>query len=83
MKLPKKRRVTIDAYKTVKTKVNKDLEIELLNFPEVESAAYKMQETRIWTDFNVTLYFKVTYKGTEYLGNVVYTNGKKIIMKPF
>lgn len=76
MKLPKKRRVTIDAYKTVNTKVNKDLEIELLNFPEVESAAYKMQETRIWTDFNVTLYFKVTYKGTEYLGNVVYTNGK-------
>lgn len=76
MNLPKKRKITIDAYKTVKTKVNKDLEIELLNFKEIESAANKMQETRIWTDFNITLYFKVTYKGTEYLGNVVYTNGK-------
>lgn len=76
MKLPKKRKVKIDAYKTVKTKVNKDLEIEILNFEEIESAANKMQKTRIWTDFNVTLYFKVTYKGTEYLGNVKYTNGK-------
>jgi len=76
MKLPKKRKIAIDAYKNVKAKVNKELEIEILNFEEVESAANKMQETRIWTDFNVILHFKVTYKGTEYLGNVKFTNGK-------
>lgn len=76
MKLPKKREVAIDAYKGVKAKVNKDLEIELLNFEEIETAANKMQETRIWTNFNITLNFKVTYKGTEYLGRVQFTNGK-------
>lgn len=76
MKLPKRRKVKIDAYKTVKAKLNKELEIELLNFEEIESAANKMQETRVWTDFNVTLHFKVTYKRAEYLGNVRFTNGK-------
>lgn len=76
MKLPKKRKIAMDAYEDVKAKINKDLEIELLNFKEIETAANKMQESRVWTDFNVTLYFKVTYKGTEYQGNVKFTNGK-------
>ncbi len=76
MKLPKEREVAIDAYKNVKANINNEFEIEILNFEEVETAANKMQETRNWTDFNVTLQFKVTYKGTEYLGNVIFTNGK-------
>ena len=76
MRLPKKRKVSIDAYKTVKAKISKELEIELLNAEEIESAANKMQETKSWTDFNVTLHFKVAYKGTEYLGDVTFTDGK-------
>lgn len=82
MKLPKKRRVTIDAYKTVKTKVNKDLEIELLNFPEVESAAYKMQETRIWTDLMSRFILRLHIKERNIWG-MLYTRMGKIIMKPF
>ena len=82
MQLPKKHKIRIDAYKSVKAKVNKEFEIELLNFKEIESAANKMQDTGIWTDFNVTLHFKVTYKGTEYSGSVKFTDGK-IILKHF
>lgn len=76
MKLPKKRKIKIDAYKTVKARIDKELGIEILNFEEIQSAANNMQQTRVWTDFNVALHFKVTYKGMEYLGDVKFTNGK-------
>lgn len=74
--IPKEKRVTIYAHKCTKIKVNDKLELELLNFEEIKNAAYKMQETRVWDSFNERLNFKVVYNNEEYLGYVIYTNGK-------
>lgn len=76
VKLPKIKRICINAYQKTEFKINNNCKIELVNFKDIESAANKMQETRQWTDFNTTLNFKIIYDDKEYCGKVIYTNGK-------
>lgn len=75
-KLPRERNYSVNALDTTKMKIGKDAELELLNFDEVDAVRKRVDETREWTDFNATLKFRVTYKGTDYFGEVIYTNGK-------
>ncbi len=74
--IPNEKNITIYAHKDTKIRINNDLKIELLNYEEIKNAAYKMQETRDWEAFNQRLTFKVICNYSEYLGYVIYTNGK-------
>ena len=76
VELPKTEKVRFNAYQTNRLKIDDNCEIELINFKDIEFAANKMQETREWTNFNTTLEFKIMYGDKEYLGKVIYTNGK-------
>jgi len=76
VKLPKIKKICINAYQKNEFKIDNNCKIELINFEDIEFAANKMQETRQWTDFNTTLKFKIIYDNKEYFGKVIYTNGK-------
>ncbi len=75
-KLPKTKKICINAYEKTEFKIDNNCKIKLINFEDIEFAANKMHETRQFKDFNTTLKFKVIYDDNEYLGRVIYTNGK-------
>ncbi len=74
--VPKSKKFEIDAYKSTSKIFDDSLKIKLLNFEEIKSAAFHMQETRIWTDFNVDLKFEIIKDNIAYHGIVKFRNGK-------
>lgn len=75
-KLPKERVYTINAWESLSMPMGEDCTLFLLNFPEYEKCREAVCESKKWEDFNAVLEFKVVYRGAEYFGEVVYTNGK-------
>ncbi len=75
-KLPKEHIYTINALESLLLPMGEDCTLELLNFPEYETHREAVCKSRKWETFNAVLKFKVTYQGEDYLGEVIYTNGK-------
>ena len=75
-KLPQERIYTINAWESLSMPIGEDCMLSLLNFPEYEECREVVCKSRKWEDFNAVLKFKVVYRGAEYFGEVVYTNGK-------
>ena len=67
---------TLDAFQSTTMLIDNETQLELLNLQEFNQEVERVSENRAWESFNTVLRFKLTHKGTEYLGEVVFTNGK-------
>ncbi len=75
-KIPDSIHYTLDTFKSAKMMIDNKTELEILNLEEFNKEAERVSETRIWDDFNTVLKFKLIYANEEYLGEVLFTNGK-------
>lgn len=83
VKLPEKIPHTINAFKSTKVKIDVNTQLEILNFEEFNKEVKRVSESRQWGDFNTVLNFRLTYRGTDYLGKVTFTNGKNNFVTAF
>lgn len=67
---------TLDAFKSTKMIIDRETQLEVLNLQEFNQEIIRVCETRIWESFNTILKFKLIHNGSEYLGEVLFTNGK-------
>lgn len=74
--LPSKMCLKIDAFQSTKTRIDKDTQLLLLNLDEFNQEVERISNSRQWDDFNTILKFKVIHAGIDYLGEVIFTNGK-------
>lgn len=66
----------LDAFKSTKMKIDNETELEVLNLDEFNEEVKRVSETRIWDSFNTILKFRLLCAKEEYLGKVLFTNGK-------
>jgi len=68
----------IDGFKKTKLKIDRNTEIELLNFPEMVNEVnrctelWRNNDRSAWSTFDKALKLKLTYMGKEYFGEAVY-----------
>ena len=75
-KIPDAVNYCLDAFKSTKLKIDKETCLEILNLEEFNVEVERVSETRVWDSFNTVLQFKLIYANKEYLGEVLFTNGK-------
>ena len=75
-KIPDAANYCLDAFKSTKLKIDKETCLEILNLEEFNEEVERVSETRAWDSFNTVLQFKLIYANKEYLGEVLFTNGK-------
>lgn len=66
----------LDAFKSTKMIIDSETQLEVLNLQEFNHEVMRVCETRIWESFNTILKFKLIHNGTQYFGEVLFTNGK-------
>lgn len=75
-KLPTSVNYNIDAFKSAKTEIDDQTQLEILNLEEFNKEVKRVSETRLWESFNTVLKFKLIYGKEEYSGEVLFRNGK-------
>ena len=75
-KIPDAVNYCLDAFKSTRMKIDEATYLEILNLEEFNREVERVSETRVWDSFNTVLQFKLVYAGKEYLGEVLFTNGK-------
>lgn len=81
--LPERMTYSLNTRNTVKMKIDEQTRLEILNLEQFEEEVTRVSATRQWDDFNTTLDFKLTYADSDYLGVVIFTNGKNNHMLVF
>lgn len=76
VKIPDTVSCRLDAFQSTKMKIDGETQLEILNLEEFNQEVRRVSETRIWDSFNTVLKFKLIYADKEYLGEVLFTNGK-------
>ena len=76
VRLPDRVTYCLDAFSGTEMKIDDSTCLKLLNLEEFNQEAARVSETRAWEDFNTVLRFCLTFEGRDYMGEVVFTNGK-------
>lgn len=75
-KIPDSMAYVLDAIQSSKMRIDDKTELEILNLDEFNAEVMRVSETQIWDSFHTILKFRLLYEHQEYLGEVVFTNGK-------
>lgn len=75
-KIPESMHYVLDAFQSTKMVIDNKTELEILNLDEFNEEVMRVSETRLWDSFNTILKFKLLCANEEYLGEVLFTNGK-------